>query len=108
VDNWRFPEAERLDWWPRHVRRALANLGRTLGQTLGSPQLSPSVLDRVSREGLPGHQIVFSHVTRQKLGTLKEIYVLAIIGPLYAGRWRFSPGLLEKLARTAAKGAEID
>jgi hypothetical protein len=100
VSNWRFPEAERLDWWPSHVQRAFANPG----QVLGSPQLNPLVLDRVSREGLPGHQIIFSHVSGQELGTRKGFYLLEISGPLYAGKWRFSSGQLEKLARDAAKG----
>jgi hypothetical protein len=99
--DWRLPEAERLDWWPSHVRRAFANLGRALG----SAQLNPVILARVSSEGLPGHQIRFGHLSGKVLGGRKGMYTLEITGPAYAGKWSFPSGLLEKLARDAACSA---
>jgi hypothetical protein len=94
---WRLPEAGKLDWWPSHVRRAFANLG----QVLGPEQLNPAHLVRVSRDGLPGHQIIFGHVSRKALGTPTGMYILDITGPIFAGQWRFPSGFLEKLARLA-------
>ncbi|HZC96978.1 MAG TPA: hypothetical protein VE267_12765 [Bradyrhizobium sp.] len=99
MTDWRLPEAERLDWWPSHVRRAFANLG----QILGPQQINPQILDRVSSEGLPGHQIIFGHLSGKELGARKGMYTLEITGPIYAGQWRFPSGLLENLARAAAR-----
>jgi hypothetical protein len=96
---WRLPEAGELEWWPSHVRRAFANLG----QVLGPGQLNPAVLEQVSREGLPNHQIIFGHVSGKELGTRKGMYTLKINGPIFAGEWRFPSGFLERLARAAAK-----
>lgn len=92
------PEGEKLDWWPSHVQKALANLGQALGPT----RLVPAVLARVSSEGLPGHQIRFGHLSGKELGQRKGIYTLEITGPVYAGRWSFPSGTLQKLAREAA------
>ena len=97
--TWHFPEAHRLEWWPGHVRLAFANLGRVLGPE----QLNPSILPLVSRDGLPGHQIFFSHVAGKERGMRRGLYILDIVGPLYAGRWSFPSGQLEKLARAATK-----
>jgi hypothetical protein len=99
VRDWRLPEAEVLDWWPNHVRKAFANLGHALGQQ----RLDPMVLADVSREGLPGHQIIFGHLAGNELGRPKGMYTLEITGPLFAGTWSFPSGLLQKLARDAAR-----
>jgi hypothetical protein len=95
----RFPEADDLEWWPSHVRQAFVSLGREMGPQ----QLNPQILPRVSRDGLPNHQIIFTHMAGQELRSRKGKYVLEIVGPLYAGRWVFFSGQLEKLARAAAK-----
>jgi hypothetical protein len=99
MSDWRLPEAERLEWWPSHVRKAFSNLGQALGQQ----QLNPAILARVNREGLTGHQIIFGHVSRKDLGSKKGMYTLEITGPVYAGTWTFRSGLLENLARGAAQ-----
>jgi hypothetical protein len=93
-----FPEAKKLEWWPSHVRKAFANLG----QALGPAQLNPAILERVNREGLPDHEIIFGHISGEKLGSRKGMYTLEITGPIFAGQWSFPSGLLEGLARTAA------
>jgi hypothetical protein len=93
---WLLPEAQELEWWPSHVRRAFANLGEVLGPS----QLQPALLDRVSSTGLPDHEIVFGHLSNVR--GRKGMYTLEIIGPLYAGKWTFPSGFLEKIARAAA------
>ncbi len=93
---WLQPEAQELDWWPNHVRKAFANLGDVLGPS----QLRPDILARVSRDGLLGHEIVFGHLPRFR--GKKGMYTLEIIGPIYAGKWTFPSGFLEKIAREAA------
>jgi hypothetical protein len=61
----RLPEAQSLQWWPSHVRRAFANLGEAPGHA----QLHPDILTQVSRGGLPDHEILFSH--RKNAGVRK-------------------------------------
>jgi hypothetical protein len=95
----RLPEAQNLEWWPSHVRRAFANLGEALGR----PQLHPDILAQVRRDGLPDHEIVFSH--QKDAGARKGMYRLEIIGPIYAGQWAFRSGFLETMARAAASAA---
>jgi hypothetical protein len=108
------PEAEVLEWWPSHVRRAFVNLG----QALGGQRLARDVLANVSREGLPDHQIVFGHVEdiddlpgsgflfgalSGKELSLEGAYTFEITGPVFYGIWNFQPELLEKLAHAAAR-----
>jgi hypothetical protein len=97
------PESVNLVWWPRHVQKALSNLGHVLGDA----QLYPEDLERVNRDGLPGHKIGFQHKSGKQLGTRKGMYVLTISGPKFAGTWTFLSNHLEKLARAAAKAGEI-
>ena len=94
--DWRLPEAERLDWWPSHVRKAFANLG----QALDSAQLNPVILAHVSSEGLPGHQIKFSHESGKVLGGRKGMYALEIEGPVYAGSGAFHQAFWRSLRVT--------
>ena len=89
-----FSGADKLECWPRHVQKAFANLGRALG----AERLTPAVLERVSPDGLSGHQIVFGQGTD---ATGKGIYTLQIRGSTLAGQWRFPSDLLERLARAA-------
>ena len=84
-----YPGADKPEWWPKHVQKAFANLGRALG----AERLTPAVLERVSPDGLPGHQIIFGHQS--------GIYTLQIIGSSLAGQWRLPSDLLERLARAA-------
>jgi hypothetical protein len=112
VADW--PEAEILEWWPSHVRTAFANLGRVLGDQ----RLDPMILPKVSRDGLPDHQIVFGHVEDVEdlpgsglfFGHLsgRELssegaYTLEITGPLFYGVWNFELELLQRLARDAVR-----
>jgi|SRR5215831_7064589 len=94
-----FPESDKLEWWPSHVQKAFANLGHALGPA----QLNPEILDRVSHEGLPGHEIIFEHKSGREQGRRKGIYTLVISGPAFAGKWHLPSGQLEKLARAAVK-----
>jgi hypothetical protein len=89
-------EAQDIEWWPRHVRRAFANLG----EVLGSARLHPNVLSRVSRDGLRGHEIIFEHEPEES--DEEEMYILKITGPVYGGRWEFLPWFLELIVREAA------
>jgi hypothetical protein len=93
------PESDKLEWWSNHVRKAFANLGRVLGPV----QLNPAILERVSHDGLPGHEIIFGHKSSREQGRRKGIYTLVIKGPAFAGEWHLPLGQLEKLARAAAK-----
>ena len=74
------------------MQKAFANLGRELA----AEQLTPAVLERVSPDGLPGHQIIFSHGAAPQ-----GIYTLQIRGSSLAGQWRLPCDLLERLARAA-------
>ncbi len=94
-----YPGSENLEWWPNHVQTAFANLGRVLGHA----QLNPEILERVSRDGLPNHKIIFEHKPGKELGARKGMYTLVISGPAFAGKWSFLSGLLEKLARAAVE-----
>jgi hypothetical protein len=77
-----FPGSDQLEWWPSHVQKAFACLGRVLGPA----QLNPQMLEHVNRDGLPGHEIIFGHKSGKVLGTRKGMYTLEITGPAFAGQ----------------------
>jgi hypothetical protein len=94
------PDHINVDWWPTHVQKAFAALGRVLGR----PQLTPQMLQLVDRfSALPGHEIIYEHVSGKETGTRKGFYRLYIRGPVFEGQWLFKSGDLEQVARAAAK-----
>ena len=77
------------------------------------------MLSTVSRDGLPGHQIIFGHVegdfedlpggglyfgrlSGEELSS-EGAYTLEITGPLFYGIWSFELKLLQRLARHAVR-----
>ena len=95
-----YPGADKLEWWPKHARKAFANLGRALG----TKRLTPDVLQRVSRDGIPSHRIAFGcELGAAGLNERTNIYTLEISGSSLAGQWRLPCELLERLARAAAR-----
>lgn len=86
--------------WPEHVQQVLLVVGRAMC----SGRLHPENLIALP-VGLgaivPDHIVTITHVRGSALGRRKGRYQIEIEGPRCSGRWTFSSGQLERLARAA-------
>lgn len=70
-----------------------------------APQLNPSVL-KLLPERMPafreGHYVTVRHVAGHDQNRRRGHYEFAMEGPSYQGKWLFSSGELQALAKAAA------
>ena len=91
-----------LDYWPLHVQKMFSAIGRVMDEK----RLRPETLVGIPTgfgSILPDHQVNIEHISGEHLGRRKGHYVLTVEGPIFAGRWRFMSGKLEKLSLAARK-----
>ena len=70
------------EWWPDHLRRVFDARPAKLSKDVGAV--------------LPNHSVIVVHVSGKELASRKGRYDITIEGPVFAGKWSFRSGDLEK------------
>ena len=83
------------EWWPDHPRRVFD----TIRDVMRSDRLYPNDLQKLSKDVgaiLPNQSVILVHVSGKELASRKGRYDITIEGPVFAGKWSFRSGDLEK------------
>lgn len=93
---------------PEHVNAVLAAIARGLKGKRVLPE-NLAELDGQIRNCLSGHKTWTEHKPHSPKGSrprLKAVYTIAISGPIFDGRWSFTPGHFDALLRTVDQSRE--
>jgi hypothetical protein len=94
-------ERESLVSWPDHMVAVF----RAVGRVIKGKQLRPERLDQLApdnRDIVANHKVTISHVPKAETGEKRGRYDVVITGPRVEGKWRLSPGEMDRLCRKAA------